>query len=679
MSSMGRTAYLVPLLLGFTASASAQFIPGFASSVASSAPTKAALAASASATGAATTAAAAAQGQARDDISYSISDWRRLRQGGNLSFSHYARFLNYNPGWPGETSLRRNAERAMRPGENSGVVLAFFGKEKPLTGNGWARYADALSTGGRTAEALNAAKKAWASPDLGAADEAAILARFGAHLTPQDHNARVDALLFNKNAHNAHRLLAWTSPDRRAAFNARIAMQSRAPDTEAHFRAAQHRLSADAGLLMDRLRYLRDGGNDYAARLLAAQPHNFTYQPADPERWYEMLLSLANNASNDRQWTLAYNISRQLDDAFPQGTTMTDQSYAVRDHYTSLAWLAGRTAMDRLNQPSNAAAMFFRYAQGGKSLQVASKGWYWAGRAMLAAGRSADANAYFRRAGLYPDLFYSQLALERLGQSVPAPGYTPPVAANDPARAAFANNRLVRAVRQMMYSGNSTEQFQFIRALSEAVKTPAERSLAMELGRQIGRQDLGVWVARSARNNGEAFYVRDAFPTLASTPRAPWALANGITRQESSFDRNAVSHAGARGLMQLMPGTAREQAGKLGVGYSSGQIHDPEYNVMLGSAYLQRMLNTWNGSVPLAVASYNAGPGNVRKWINAYGDPRTNQVGVVDWIEAIPFSETRGYVQRVVENSVVYDSMSPRRGQQAGMHVSRYLGKSHPG
>ena len=171
-----------------------------------------------------------------------------------------------------------------------------------------------------------------------------------------------------------------------------------------------------------------------------------------------------------------------------------------------------------------------------------------------------------------------------------------------------------------------------------------------------------------------------SFPTPPLADRRQNAITqHGITRQESSFDRNAVSHAGARGLMQLMPGTAREQAGKLGVGYSSSRIHDPEFNVMLGSAYFQRILNTWNGSVPLAVASYNAGAGNVRKWVNAYGDPRTNQVDMIGWIEAIPFTETRGYVQRVIENSVVYDSLNPQPAARTTLHVSRYLGKSHPG
>ena len=157
-----------------------------------------------------------------------------------------------------------------------------------------------------------------------------------------------------------------------------------------------------------------------------------------------------------------------------------------------------------------------------------------------------------------------------------------------------------------------------------------------------------------------------------------WSLAHGISRQESSFDPYAVSHAGARGMMQLMTGTAREQAGKMSIGYDSYRlISDPNYNVMLGSAYFQRMLNIWGGNVPLAVASYNAGSGNVSKWVRRYGDPRS-QVDVLKWIEAIPFVETKCYVQRVIENSVVYDSMRGSQPQQSAMHVSRYLVKVAP-
>jgi soluble lytic murein transglycosylase len=325
--------------------------------------------------------------------------------------------------------------------------------------------------------------------------------------------------------------------------------------------------------------------------------------------------------------------------------------------------------------------MFERYSRGGRSVQVLTKGLYWAGKAAMSARRIPEGSVYFQRAAAYPELFYGQLALEQTGRSIPAPGPLPTFAVSPQQRLEFASRRLVHATRLLGQQGRRDEQTLFVRALAESLNNDAERVLATEFGQQIGRQDLPVWVARIARTKGSAFYVATAYPRLpAAVPGGRiWSLAHGITRQESSFDRAAVSHAGARGLMQLMPGTAREQAGKMGLGYDGWRLTaDPAYNVMLGTAYFQRVLDMWGGNVPLAVASYNAGYGNVRKWVDRYGDPRYGRKDVLQWIEQIPFSETKAYVQRVIENSVVYDRMNPATPTQS-LHVSRFLGKSAPG
>lgn len=654
MSSMTRAGFFLPLLLCTAASASAQVPQGIA--LPFSAPVSSA------------------------DVGYALNDWRRLRQGGNLSFGQYAQFLITNPGWPADSSLRRSAERSMRPGEHAPTVLAFFQKERPVTGNGRARLAEALMANGRTAEAIAMAREAWASDDLGPADEQIVYARFGGSFSRDDHDRRVDALLFDKQASNAARLVNMVSPARRPAFDARIALVRQTPDAEALYQRVANRTASDAGLLMDRLRYLRAANAESSARSLAARPHNFTYRPANPDRFFEMLLLLAEGAYANGQYTTAYNIARQLNDSFAPGTIVSSQSYDVRDKYTSIAWLAGTIAFERLRRPADAVAMFDRYSRGGKSLQVATKGQYWAGRAALAAGQLAQGQGYFQRAAAHPDLFYGQLALERVGRSVPRPNPLPAFAVTPAQRAEFVNRRLARATRILGQQGRLTEQTLFVRALAESLTNDGERVAAIEFGQQIGRQDLPVWVARSARNQGYAFYVQPTFPTMAAAARQSgrlWSLTHGITRQESSFDRTAMSQAGARGMMQLMLPTAREQAGKMGVGFDGSRLtSDPHYNVMLGSAYFSRLLNNWGGNVPLAVASYNAGAGNVRKWVNRYGDPRGG-TDVVRWIESIPFSETKGYVQRVIENSVVYDSLRGQAPQQqSAVHVSRYLGKT---
>jgi len=228
--------------------------------------------------------------------------------------------------------------------------------------------------------------------------------------------------------------------------------------------------------------------------------------------------------------------------------------------------------------------MFDRYARGGRSLQVRTKGYYWAGRAALAAGKWQDANNYFQQAAAFPELFYGQLALERLGRSMAPPPTALPQYVTSPAqRSAFNSRRIVQATRLLGQQGRSTEQALFVKSLAQSLDNDSDRYLALQFGEQIGRQDMAVWTSRMARVKGSAFYVRQAYPTLpASVSSDIWSLAHGISRQESSFDPYAVSHAGARGLMQLMTGTGREQAGKMGLAFDSYRlISDPSYNVMI--------------------------------------------------------------------------------------------------
>jgi soluble lytic murein transglycosylase len=314
---------------------------------------------------------------------------------------------------------------------------------------------------------------------------------------------------------------------------------------------------------------------------------------------------------------------------------------------------------------------------------VLTKGYYWAGRAALSAREAGQANSYFEQAAAYPELFYGQLSLERLGRPVPAPADLTAVPVSEGERTAFQRLGLVAAVRLLGQLGQWEDQSLFVRALAEHVSSDGERALAAELSGQIGRPDLGVWLGRSARNEGTPFYVRATYPEVQIPPaqNSYWALAHGIIRQESSFDRAAVSHAGARGMMQLMPGTGREVAGQLGLPYDQARLtRDPAYNIMLGSHYFQSLMHYWGNNAALAAASYNAGSGNVSKWIRQNGDPRLPGADIVRWIEDIPFSETRGYVQRVLENAVVYDALkhpnsaTPLPTQAA--RLSYYLGKS---
>lgn len=611
-------------------------------------------------------------------IASDIARWNSLRQSDNQPFSAYASFLIAHRGWPGEAAMRRTAERQIDPATVApGEVLRYFAVHPPLSAGGHAHHALALLAAGEIDRARNEARLAWHGGVMAQAVETRLLASFAQVFTQADHDRRMDNLLDNGDRVSAGRILAMASAARRPLYEARIALQTRAPDAASRL-AAVAGGSADSGLVMDRANWLRASGQSQAARELLAQPLSFARRPRDAEKFMETQLTMARAAAADRQWSLAYRIASQAGASLDPGTDVSTRSMGERDDFTSLTWLAGTTALKQLGRPSDAERMFEAYAHGGRSLQVLTKGRYWAGRAAQAAGRTAEANAHYEIAARYPELFYAQLALDRLRRPIPAPA-TIAVEPTPDERFAFQNRSLVAATRYLGQTGNRSDQSIFIRTLSEAVESDRERQLAIELSRQIGRPDLAVWVARSARNGGTPHYVRAAYPegNVPEAQRPYWSFAHGIMRQESSFDRAAISHAGARGMMQLMPGTAREVAGRIGLPYELGRLTtDPDYNIALGSSYLATLLGQWSGNAVLAAASYNAGAGNVRRWIAQNGDPRMPGIDVLQWIEDIPFSETRGYVQRVIENAAVYDSMHPQRARSPELHrTSWYLGR----
>jgi soluble lytic murein transglycosylase len=620
---------------------------------------------------------------ASDPVAESLVQWRRLSQSDSYAFSDYARFLGSNPGWPGELAMRRAAERRIDANSFShGEVVAFFTRLPPLTNAGEARFADALMASGRVADAQAAARRAWTGGTLTIEDETRLLSRFGGALSPGDHDRRMEGLLWDRASGLAQRQLAWTSAARRPMYEARLALQSRAPDALTRASAVGAGADRDPGFIVDKARYLRDSMQSFQARSYLARPRSLDAQPYDPEKWFEVLLTNARAAANDSQWTLAFDIARQLDDAYAPATDIRERPIGERDEYTSLAWLAGTTALDKLGRARDAIGMFDRYARAARSPQTQSKGWYWAGRAAQAAGDATTANSYFTQAAQHNDQFYGQLANERLGRAVP-PLVEATSSVTPGQLAAFEASPIVRAAIILGEIGAWRDQSQFLRAIANNAKTADEHRLAADLSLAINRPDLGVMIARSAGVNGLGDYARAGFPQVSVPgPMARhWTMIHAISRQESQFDREATSSAGALGLMQLMPGTARETAGKLGLSYDNPRLRsDPSYNIMLGSTYFANMLDYYGGSYPLAVAAYNAGPGNVNKWIRANGDPRMSGMDMVSWIEAIPIFETRNYVQRVLENAVVYDGLNPGRATMSGQYrLSGYLGKRQPG
>ena len=273
------------------------------------------------------------------------------------------------------------------------------------------------------------------------------------------------------------------------------------------------------------------------------------------------------------------------------------------------------------------------------------------------------------------------MAAERLGKPLVIRREATPVIAADRA-SNFRADPLVRAAFALGDIGDRGRQSMFLRQIADRAQSLDDQALVASLAKPLDRPDIGVFAGKAARGNGELALLDAAFPMLAlpDSLARDFTMIHAITRQESQFDRGITSAANAQGLMQLLPGTAAEQAGKLGLPASTARLTgDPIYNVTLGSAYFNRLRDNFAGSHVLAVAGYNAGPGNVRKFLAANGDPRTSE-DVIDWIEAIPLSETRNYVQRVLENAVVYDLLHPDTAiMPTTNRLSAYLGKRTPG
>ena len=613
-------------------------------------------------------------------IAADIDRWNALRQSDTLPFSSYASFLLSHRGWPGETAMRRAAEqRAGLEAVSPSEALRFFTVFPPLTAAGHAQMAFALQASGRADEARQAARRAWTAGVMPVELEQRLLGAFGSALSADDHDRRMDVLLGNGDSTSAARALSWAPPARRPLYEARLALQNRAPDAYSRVSALDPAARRDGGLVLDQAIWLRATSQPAAARSLLAARSRLDRPLASPARYLDTALALARGAANDGQWSVAYGIASKVDDIYPAGTDVSTQPYGERDDYTSLTWLGGQAALFHLGRPSDAARLFELYARAARSPQTRAKGYYWAARAANAAGQTQQASAWLEQAAVSPDQFYGLLALERLGRTPPPPAA--PAAVDPGARTAFARRPLAEAARYLGTVGRRSDQTIFIRALAESLENESDRAVAADFGRQIGRLDLGVWAAREARNKGEIFYARGAFPEVTIPPayRSNWAAAHGIIRQESSFDRGAVSAANARGMMQLVPGTAQIEARRLGIPFSVSRLtDDPDYNVLLGSSHVSMLMDRFGGNLVLTAVAYNAGPGRVPQWIAANGDPRSPGADVVRWIEEIPFSETRNYVQRVVENAMVYDLMYPERSRSRG-RISYYLGQAPRG
>ena len=609
-----------------------------------------------------------------------VVTWDRLRRSAYTgSFAEYAAYLRDHADWPQGTTIRRAAEKAIDASVSAPDRIAFFKQFPPLSALAKLRYAEALLATGKTGDARDMARDAWDSAGLDATAEAELLALFEKDLTPAHHTSRADRLLWTGQTTAASRLLPRIPADRQDWLLARIALRTNAPDAATRLAAVPDALRTDPGLILDRALNMRRKGDLSSAQALLAAGNTAPGAVGDPETWLKTRLDFARAAWRSGDNDTAYRIAARHNTF--AGKSAADGSLSERIAYVDTEFLAGWLSLRRLNKPAPAIQHFRNIRNAAQTPLSLTRADYWTGRAAEAAGKSGDAKSAYQLAADHPDYFYGQLAAERLGKPIVLTRGKLPVISAEKA-AAFRQDSLVRAAFALGDLGDRQRQALFLRAIADRADSLEKQTLVAGLAAPLGRPDIGVFAGKAARGDGEMALIDYAFPVLdlPANLNTSWSMIHALTRQESQFDRTITSSANAQGLMQLLPSTAAEQAGKLGLPASTARLtSDPTYNVTLGSAYFNRLKNGFDGSHVLAVAGYNAGPGNVRKFLRANGDPRSSE-DVIDWIESIPLSETKNYVQRVLENAVVYDMLHPQTAVMPSTNrLSAYLGKNTPG
>ncbi len=583
---------------------------------------------------------------AHASVQSDVTLWLQLRDGKKaINFESAHQFLKRRPDWPQAELIRSRAEHLfMDTSPSVGQILDWFDEAKPLTDRGRLSYWQALRADGNMAQANLYLKEIWRAGNLDRNQQQIVIQISGKSLKPEDHRVRVDTLLWQGNLDRVSYALRYAGGKDRAVGQARIYLQRFSTQAPGAVSALSANQKTDNGILFDRVRYTRQKGDDDFAVSLLGQRREEMGEHA-PKWWRERAI-LARRALERNDFARAYKI------ASAHGT---DGGLELAE----AEWMAGWLATTRLNNPSQGYKHFERMYDNVKTSLSSSRAAYWAGVALEQMGQKEKAGEWYGLAAQHMHTFYGQMAAYALGD--PSQYYAAFFKRSQSAgNGAAVPSDIAEAARILYRAGRDEERDLFLRTALNKLATDKKPQALIALAKEVRSPKMALAAAKAAYENG--LMIRDALFPETSPPRQAnleKSLTLGIIRQESMFDRYAVSPAGARGLMQLMPGTASDTARKVGVAHRNAtQLFEPTHNMQLGQAYLAGLLDRYDGFIPLAAAAYNAGPGNVDKWLAQMGDPRQDPRSWVDWVERIPFYETRNYVQRVWEAYSLYKAMN---------------------
>ncbi len=574
-----------------------------------------------------------------------LVEWYAMRSGLPVGFDRLMAFQRNYPSWPVTSQARRRSEDALLAERKpSSVVREFFATQPPATAGGRIALAFALKSDGLEQQANEQIKHVWREDTFGPDLERRILDRFPGVLTQADHRFRMERLLLKENWGGAQRAAGHAGKDHGLLVKARMAVFQGKKKAEKAFSAVPTSLRGDPSYLFSRALLLRRSNKLAEAASIIMQA------PRDPEL----------RVDGDEWWAEQRLITRALLD---KGDVKI--AYDVASHHAAESpvqqieaeFHAGWIALRFLSDPATAARHFATVARTASTPISISRIAYWQARAAEAAGAAQDAKLFYERAADQPTTYYGQLAQSKLGRTI-ALRKVEPLSGEE--RKAFDALVPVQAVKLLQQIGENDLALGLYTDLAQTLTDPGQLDALAALATSHQHPRAVLAIGKVALQRGFPL-DQHAYPLAAIPDFEPvgdeveTAMVYAIARQESAFNPRAISSAGARGLMQLMPATAKRTAQRFGVGFDLKRlIEDPSYNAKIGSAHLGELMEDWKGSYILAFASYNAGGGNVIKWVRSYGDPRDPEVDEVDWVERIPFYETRNYVQRVMENLRVY-------------------------
>jgi len=582
-----------------------------------------------------------------------------------LSYSELAEDQQLLNGWPRSESRRTAGEIALdRAAAGPDAALAFFAETPPTTVQGAIALAGAMEQRGRQAEAQALIRDWWRSRSFDDANQSRILGRWSGWLTPDDHSARLDMLLLGPHGPATRAMTALVPYERQSVASAAMALRT-AYDADATVATLSAAQATDPVIAFERARILRAGnrqGEGFSLlRYLPAAP---SHSEGQNSLWSERR-NYFLDALERRNWQAAYD-------------SMNGHGFPGGDRRVDADFFAGWVALTKLNDPNRAAQHFESLRTASSTPISQGRALYWLGRAAEARGDAAGAQEFYRQGSQHIQTFYGQLAAEKAGlTTLTLPGDPVPTQADIQA---FEANEVVRATRILGETGEQSLLRVFAYHLDDTVPNPADLAQLMDLMNGYGDGFGAMMVGRASSQRGVLMPER-MYPVRIPTSvpgAAPLEFTLAITRQESSFDPRARSSADARGMMQFLTSTASGVARRMGLPYSAERLWEPDYNMQLGSYHLQELTNNFGGSMLLATVGYNAGPARPPQWTARCGDPRggSNGVDPIDFIECAPFTETRNYMMRVMENMSVYKARL--NGGSAPLTLSQDLARGNP-